>query len=398
MASEEVFEDCCSSADELYEDCPSGADLAAERCASRPPAAPVGSRVSAPVDSGVSAPLDKRVTSPGGAAEEAAVLVTADGASVDEVRDSSASEGERDAGDRSAHGDWHVLKNTTPPGDAASSDEGDASESDSASRLAAGDWHVLAPGAGAASPPAGDARSPRTADSAADLSVCSGSAQKRAADGDVTRESDGDDEAELLPDPDAVDEEALRLLDESQPAAEREARRARAADLKAEGNRLYAAEGYDAARERYTAALRLCPLAACRERAVLFSNRAACRARAADEAGAIADCSRALELDAEYARPLQRRAELRERSEKLDEALEDWKRLLTLQPGHAEARRATARLPAQIAERNERLKDEMLGKLKDLGNMLLRPFNLSTNNFQMEENEAGGYSVKFNPT
>ncbi|XP_037078112.1 tetratricopeptide repeat protein 1-like [Pollicipes pollicipes] len=254
MASEEVFEDCCSSADEL----------------------------------GVSAPLDKRVTSPGGAAEEAAVLVTADGASVDEVRDSSASEGERDAGDRSAHGDWHVLKNTTPPGDAASSDEGDASESDSASP----------------------------------------------------------------------------------------------ADLKAEGNRLYAAEGYDAARERYTAALRLCPLAACRERAVLFSNRAA----------------RALELDAEYARPLQRRAELRERSEKLDEALEDWKRLLTLQPGHAEARRATARLPAQIAERNERLKDEMLGKLKDLGNMLLRPFNLSTNNFQMEENEAGGYSVKFNPT
>ncbi|XP_042355939.1 tetratricopeptide repeat protein 1-like [Plectropomus leopardus] len=192
------------------------------------------------------------------------------------------------------------------------------------------------------------------------------------------------------------DEEYLREVEKELTEEEKESRRQESLTLKEKGNSQFKAGDWLEAERSYTEALVLCPVCYSRERAVLFSNRAAARLHQDRKDQAIFDCSTAIKLNPDYVRALLRRAELYEQTEKLDEALEDYKRVLDLDPAQPSARQACMRLPQQIQERNEKLKEEMLSKLKDLGNLVLRPFGLSTNNFQVNQDaNTGSYSINF---
>ncbi|KAF2667740.1 hypothetical protein BT63DRAFT_299504 [Microthyrium microscopicum] len=54
-------------------------------------------------------------------------------------------------------------------------------------------------------------------------------------------------------------------------------------------------------------------------------------------------------------------------------------------------------LPQKLDEAKQKEMGEMMGKLKQLGNGLLKPFGLSTDNFNMVKDEnTGGYNMNFN--
>lgn len=130
-----------------------------------------------------------------------------------------------------------------------------------------------------------------------------------------------------------------------------------------------------------------------------MTSSCSCTAAAAEHLSLMIDflVSVAIELNPEYVRALLRRAELYEQTEKLDEALEDYQKVLERDPSQTSARQAcmvssltarlkwlmlcpvgadrincrqsltsdlyfSQRLPQQINERNEKLKEEMLGK------------------------------------
>ncbi|KAG7516960.1 tetratricopeptide repeat protein 1 [Solea senegalensis] len=192
------------------------------------------------------------------------------------------------------------------------------------------------------------------------------------------------------------DDDYLREVEKELTDEEKESRRQQSLTLKEMGNGQFKAAEWAAAEQTYSQALVVCPVCFSAERAVLFSNRAAARAHLGVKERAISDCSRAIELNPDYVRALLRRAELYDQTEKLDEALDDYKKVLERDPNNSSAKGACMRLPQQIQDRNEKLKEEMMSKLKDLGNMILRPFGLSTNNFQVNQDQnTGSYSVNF---
>lgn len=167
-------------------------------------------------------------------------------------------------------------------------------------------------------------------------------------------------------------------------------------ELKQNGNAEFKSADYDKSIELYTEALNICPKSFKSERSILFANRGAAYIHKDLKDLAIADCTKSLELNDKYVKALIRRAKLYEETEKLDESLADYNRILELDPSYVEARAVVPRLNQKIEERNEKLKTEMLGKLKDLGNMILKPFGLSTQNFQMQQDPTtGSYSVNF---
>jgi len=172
--------------------------------------------------------------------------------------------------------------------------------------------------------------------------------------------------------------------------------------LKDEGNCNFKKRDFTEAVSLYTEALKKCPLLYELELSTLHSNRAAARHHLAitddDRKAVLADCNKSIELNPTYLKPLIKRAVIQRElgSEHLDESLADYKRIVELDPNNTIAKHAIFELTAEIEARNEKLKLEMMGKLKDLGNLCLKPFGLSTENFQLNQNpDTGGYSVNF---
>nr|CAB3465701.1 unnamed protein product [Digitaria exilis] len=110
----------------------------------------------------------------------------------------------------------------------------------------------------------------------------------------------------------------------------------------------------------------------------------------------IKECTKALELNPSYLKALIRRAEAHEKLEHYEEAIADLKKVIELDPSNQQAKRSLFRLEPLAAEKREKMKEEMIGKLKDLGNSVLGRFGMSVDNFKaVKDPNTGSYSIQF---
>jgi tetratricopeptide (TPR) repeat protein len=149
----------------------------------------------------------------------------------------------------------------------------------------------------------------------------------------------------------------------------------------------------------------------CEVYSICHANRAACHLKLQDFADAEKDCTTALERKPAYSKALMRRAEACEQlglsaiargehveaSGKLQTAVDDLRQVLVVDPSFERAARATlGRLEPLLAEEQEKMKEEMMGKLKDMGNWLLGKVGLSLNNFQTTKDPTtGNLNIQF---
>ncbi|WOL15800.1 tetratricopeptide repeat protein 1 [Canna indica] len=154
--------------------------------------------------------------------------------------------------------------------------------------------------------------------------------------------------------------------------------------LKEEGNKLFRAGQYEDALLQYEAALQIASelpssVDVC---SMCHGNRAVCFLKLNRYKDTVTECTKALELNPSYAKALVRRAEAHEKLENYDEAIADMKKVIDLDPANDQAKTSIRRLEPIAAEKREKMKEEMISKLKEMGNSLLGRFGMSVDNFK----------------
>ena len=130
---------------------------------------------------------------------------------------------------------------------------------------------------------------------------------------------------------------------------------------------------------------------------ILNCNKGICFNKLNDYDKALDCFKEALRYNKDYSKALCNKMLLLNKKEEYLEAYEDFKRLKTLDYNLWENYRNMENGLAYQAEiQKKKMTDEMLGKLKDVGNTILGKFGLSLNNFQMTPNGQGGYSIQYN--
>ncbi|KAJ5690778.1 hypothetical protein N7462_005170 [Penicillium macrosclerotiorum] len=228
-------------------------------------------------------------------------------------------------------------------------------------------------------------------------------------------------------------------------------------NIKAEANKLFSSACYDQAISSYDRALSCCPNYLDYDVAVLRSNIAACYLKLEDWKAAVDSATASLDRldkiipsqpenpkdskklntsgndavveisgdDAQSeetelkrlkesdeqrtnvmrirAKSLMRRAKAKSQMNgwaNLQGAMEDYQSLSSMENLPPDEKRIVQRalreLPDRIKEAREKEVGEMMSKMKDLGNGILKPFGLSTDNFKfVQDPKTGGYSMNF---
>jgi tetratricopeptide (TPR) repeat protein len=173
--------------------------------------------------------------------------------------------------------------------------------------------------------------------------------------------------------------------------------------LKVRGNDLFKSNKFDDALVEYQKALETCPESSKNIIAILYANMAACYIQLKDYEKTVQYCTDALNLDASHEKARTRRSVANEQINtltSLQAACDDLNVLIAdRQAAAKDVKELTKRLSSlepRLQSMQKKETDKVIGQLKDLGNGLLKNFGMSLDDFKLQDDGKGGYSVNIN--
>uniref|UniRef100_A0A8C9LJ03 Tetratricopeptide repeat protein n=1 Tax=Piliocolobus tephrosceles TaxID=591936 RepID=A0A8C9LJ03_9PRIM len=139
----------------------------------------------------------------------------------------------------------------------------------------------------------------------------------------------------------------------------------------------------------------------CKEKemkSIIYSNRAACNVLIKNWNAVIDDCTKSIKYNNNYIKSYIRRSNAYEQLEKYNDSINDLDKALSLDPSLLKTYEIKQKKLKTLAEQQlNKEKEEMVGKLKDFGNMLLGKVGLSLDNFEVQKNpnNDGSFNIQF---
>lgn len=84
-----------------------------------------------------------------------------------------------------------------------------------------------------------------------------------------------------------------------------------------------------------------------------------------------------------------------QKKEEYGSALEDVKKLKELSFSEVNLKNLERELEEKEKQKMEKMKDQVLGQLKTLGNSILGKFGMNLNNFKLNQNPDGSYNIGY---
>lgn len=165
--------------------------------------------------------------------------------------------------------------------------------------------------------------------------------------------------------------------------------------MKEKANEAFKQENYEKALEIYDQAIDLTPPEETQDIAIFHNNRGICYQRLKRDSDAKGEFTKAVEMRPEYVKPRGFRMKILREEGEFEQALEDAKRIEELDPMYPGIHKQVVELEKLHKEKFEKMKTEVIGNLKNLGNMVLGKFGMSLDNFKMNQNPDGTYNIGY---